>query len=140
MTEKIESIEQQATQTPEESGGEKLFTQAELDRIIGERLARAKSDRHTDEREQALKAREARMDCREYVSGKNYPAELLEILPTADFEQFKSAVDKLAALAGSWGAKGPVNPTVQVDFGAPLGGSSLEKSDSLIANAFKPKR
>lgn len=44
--------QQPATPTPEASGGqggEKMFTQADLDRIVGERLARAKKDRATDE-------------------------------------------------------------------------------------------
>ena len=43
-----QNIEQQpTTPTPEASGdqGEKLFTQADLDRIIGERLAREKGRR-----------------------------------------------------------------------------------------------
>lgn len=136
MTENITNTEQQATQTPEASGGEKLFTQAELDRIIGERLARAKADKRTDEREQALKARESRMDCREYIDSKKYPAELLDILPTADFEQFKSAADRLAALAGNWGGSGP---TMRVDMTAPLSSGAPQNGDPL-ADAFKPKR
>ena len=75
-----QNIEQQpTTPTPEASGdqGEKLFTQADLDRIIGERLARerAKAEPSSeDAREADLKAREARLSCREYIAGEGYPA------------------------------------------------------------------
>ena len=80
-----QNIEQQpTTPTPEASGdqGEKLFTQADLDRIIGERLARerAKAEPSSeDAREADLKAREARLSCREYIAGEGYPADLLEL-------------------------------------------------------------
>lgn len=96
-----QNIEQQpTTPTPEVSGaqGEKLFRQADLDRIISERLARerAKSEPSpTDERKQALKVREAKMDCLEYVAETGFPAELLEIFDTSDFEAFKATVERL---------------------------------------------
>ncbi|MDE7002940.1 MAG: hypothetical protein K2P08_00785 [Oscillospiraceae bacterium] len=69
-----QNTEQQpeTTPTPEASGGqgEKLFTQADLDRIIGERLSRERAKAEPslgDAREADLKAREAQMDCREYL-------------------------------------------------------------------------
>ena len=80
-----QNIEQQpTTPTPEASGdqGEKLFTQADLDRIIGERLARerAKAEPSSeDAREADLKAREARLSCREYSS---HMAGLLSVEPS----------------------------------------------------------
>lgn len=76
------------------------------------------------------------MDCREYIDGKKYPLELLDILPTADFEQFRAAADKLAALFES---RDSVGPYIQVDTGASLTGSGGSNTD-LIANAFKPKK
>lgn len=137
-----QNTEQQpeTTPTPEASGGqgEKLFTQANLDRIIRERLARARVKAEPspeDAREADLKAREARMDCREYLSDKKYPAELLDILPTGDSETFKASADKLAALF-----RGSAKPAggVRVDFGAPLG--SGYRSADTVADAFKPPK
>ena len=79
--------QQPTTPTPEASGGqgEKLFTQADVDRIVGDRLARVKRDKATDERETALKAKEARLNCREFLFDKKYPAELYRCFRYANF-------------------------------------------------------
>lgn len=133
------NTEQQPTNaTPAEMGdqGEKLFTQADLDRIVGERLARAKRDRSADDREAALKAKESRLDCREYLSDKKYPVELLDILDTADVESFKGNVERLARLFRSMEDTG--GPTITVDLSAPLSGSP-NRSNS-VADAFKPPK
>lgn len=130
--------QQPATPTPEDSGGqgnERLFTQADVDRIVGDRLARAKKDRATDEREAALKAKEARLDCREFLSDKKYPAELLDILPTADVDTFKASVEQLAGLFQRVEDDGP---TIMVDLTAPLTGSPSRSTP--IADAFKPPK
>lgn len=88
-----------ATTHPEDNGatGGKTFTQDEVNRIVSERLAkeRAKAEPKEDEREQALRAREARLDCREYIAGNKYPAALLDILDTGNAESFKAMADKL---------------------------------------------
>lgn len=133
------STEQQATtQTPaEKEGGERLFTQEEVNKIVGERLARYKAKTEPapeDQREQALKARETRLECREYIQDKGYPRELLDILDTADGEKFKAAAEQLAGLTGSWGRQ---KGFVTVDMAAPLT-SSTPQTDSFAA-AFKPK-
>lgn len=133
--------QQPTTPTPEANGGqgEKLFTQADLDRIIGERLARERAKAEPspeDAREADLKARESRMTCREYLSDKKYPAELLDILPTADAAAFKASVDKLAALFHS---PSPSVSSIRVDLGGPLTGSPSRNTDG-IADAFKPPK
>ena len=127
----------ETTPTPEAGGGqgEKLFTQADVDRIVGDRLARAKRDKATDDREAALKARENRLDCREFLSDKKYPIELLDILPTADVDTFKASVEKLAALFRSMEDDGP---TITVDLTAPL--TSSPSRSNPIADAFKPPK
>lgn len=138
-----QNTEQQpeTTPTPEASGGqgEKLFTQADLDRIIGERLARERAKAEPspeDAREADLKAREARMTCREYLSDKKYPAELLDILPTGDAEAFKAGVDKLATLFRSSSSS---ESSIRVSLGGPLTGSPSRNTDG-IADAFKPPK
>lgn len=85
----------------------KLFTQDDVNRIVSERLARDRADRAApspeDEREKALKAREARLDCRDYLDSKKLPAALLEVLDCSDVEKFKAAVgvavEKFPAIA-----------------------------------------
>lgn len=130
--------QQPTTPTPEASGGqgEKLFTQADVDRIVGDRLARVKRDKATDERETALKAKEARLNCREFLFDKKYPAELLDILPTADVDTFKASVEQLAGLFRRMGDDGP---TIRVDLTAPLTGNP-GRSTTPIADAFKPPK
>lgn len=129
--------QQPTTPTPEASGGqgEKLFTQADVDRIVGDRLARVKRDKATDERETALKAKEARLNCREFLFDKKYPAELLDILPTADVDTFKASVEQLVGLFRSMEDDGP---TIIVDTAAPLTGSHGRSNP--IADAFKPPK
>ena len=66
MTEHARDLEA-ATADPGAKGeGGKLFTQDDVNRIVSERLARDRADRAApspeDEREKALKAREARLE------------------------------------------------------------------------------
>ena len=64
-----ENTQQTTNSTPEETGG-KLFTQQQVNEIVRERLARERAKAEPtaiDERETALKAREARLDCRDYL-------------------------------------------------------------------------
>ena len=128
------NTQQQTTPTPEAEGG-KLFTQADVDRIVGDRLARVKRDKATDERETALKAKEARLNCREFLFDKKYPAELLDILPTADVDTFKASVEQLVGLFRRMEDDGP---TIIVDTAAPLTGSHGRSNP--IADAFKPPK
>lgn len=102
-----------ADQGTDQSGSEaeKLFTQAELERIIKKRLKRVEakiSDDQTsdyaqrvadlDRRESDLKARETRLQCKEYIMEKGYSADLTEILDISDFEAFKEKADRLAEI------------------------------------------
>ena len=127
-----------ATTHPEDNGatGGKTFTQDEVNRIVSERLAkeRAKAEPKEDEREQALKAREARMDCREYIAGKKYPVALLDILDTGNAESFKAMADKLVKEF----------PTIlQSQTPPPYAagtGSAVVAFDNPIAAAFRPSQ
>ena len=133
-----QNIEQQpTTPTPEASGGqgEKLFTQDDVNRIVSDRLARERAKAEPDTREAELKAREARMDCREFLSDKKYPADLLDILPTADVDTFKASVEQLVGLFRRMEDDGP---TIIVDTAAPLTGSHGRSNP--IADAFKPPK
>lgn len=106
MSEELNPTQQQTQDpTPGASGGERTFTQDEVNRIVSDRLAREREkltgQAKKDEREKALEAREARLDCREYLDTKGYPAallEVLEVLDSSDTAKFKAAADKLVEL------------------------------------------
>lgn len=92
--------ETQTTNATQTESGEKLFTQEQVNQIVSERLARERSkaatEQATTDREKALDAREQALKCRELVAGdKKYPAKLLDVLDTADFDSFKAQADKL---------------------------------------------
>ena len=139
-----QNTNQQPTTQPADNGdqgGGKMFTQDQVNKIVSERLAQDRKARSTqqqeDDKELALKARESKLDCREYLSEKKYPAELLEVLDTSDVEKFKEAAEKLQAIFAT-GDKRPhfVNPP---KFTAPSGNNTSPSIIDPIREAFKPK-
>lgn len=120
--------------------GGKTFTQDEVNRIVSERLARDRADRAAapspaDEREQALKAREARLDCRDYLDSKKYPAALLDVLDTSDVDKFKAAVDTMIGRFPAIAQADEIPPP----YAAGTGTGSRSFYNDPIAAAFKPK-
>ena len=142
MSENInQNTEQPTTHTPEASGGQgenRTFTQEEVNRIVSERLAREReklTQPKEDEREQALKAREAKLDCREYLDAQGYPAALLDVLDSSDTAKFKASVEKLAKVFPA--LMGAQRPTFE---GWKPGESTRRfNTPDPIAGAFKPK-
>lgn len=133
---KTTNTEQQAnTQTPADTEGVgRTFTQEEVNRIVSERLQREREKAQpsaADQREADLRAREARLSCREFVAEKGYPAGLLDILDTSDFERFQAALEKLDNLLGL-----PCKDRKLPMFTGPLGNVGTPDA---IAGAFKPK-
>ena len=128
-----------ATANPGANGGTggKTFTQDEVNRIVSDRLAREREkltqSPQEDEREKALKAREARLDCRDYLDSKKYPAALLDVLDSSDLERFKAAADTLVKQFPSIGEDWKVPPPYAAGTGTGhgIGGDP-------IAAAFKP--
>lgn len=116
--------------------GGKVFTQEEVNRIVSERLQREREKQPTeDEREKALKAREARLDCRDYLDSMKYPADLLDVLDCSDVEKFKAAA---AAFAEKF--PGAVTPApVPPPYAANTGTLPYNAIESRIAEAFKPE-
>lgn len=142
MSEEIKNTETQTTNaTPAETGepAGKMFTQEEVNKIVSERLARDREKRSTqqqeDERETALKARESKLDCREYLTEKKYPVELIDILDTYDVNKFKAVADQLQQIYGV-DDKRPrfANPPI---FTAPKSNNPVNTDP--FRDAFKPK-
>lgn len=136
--------QQPTTPTPEASGdqGEKLFTQDDVNRIVSERLARERQKAEPapeDTREADLKAREARMDCREFVASGGYPAELLELFDTTDPEKFKAAVEKLDGIVDLPSNHRKPAPRIVGPMGGGTG-APLDRTSALLQEAFKPPK
>lgn len=137
--------QQPTTPTPEASGdqgGERMFTQDDVNRIVSERLARERQKTEPtaiDDREAQLKARESRLDCRDYLEGlakggkiASGAVKLIDVLDTTDKAKFEKTVSALLEI-------GAFNPQLEplkihkVDYqGDP-------DAEHLIAAAFKPK-
>ena len=139
--------QQPTTPTPEASGGqgsEKLFTQADLDRIIGDRLARERAKAEPspeDTREADLRAREARLDCREFISAEGYPTALLELFDTTDAAKFKATVEKLDSIVDLPSNHRRPVPRFVTGSGSGGGhGAPGDRSATLLEEAFKPPK
>ena len=97
-----------AAQQPENNGSERMFTQSELNTIVGDRLPSERSQSaervgDLDAREKDLKAREealeaksqrfnqweAREACKQYLTDNHISTALLDKLDTSDPEAFK---------------------------------------------------
>lgn len=111
----------------------KMFTQEDVNRIVSERLARER-DKLVDDRENELKAREARLDCRDYLDSKKYPAKLLDLLDCSDVDKFKSAADAMIEGFPSIMQPDDVPPPYSATTGTTMGCGI-----DAIADAFKPK-
>lgn len=130
-TDQQQGTQQGAPTQPEENGGtERMFTQEDVNRIVQDRLAREREKDmplEIEQREQAIAAREAALDCREFaatlqIDGRRKQA-LLDNLDTSDVDRFKDAAQAIV-------------DAFSPHYEPPAGGSP--NTDS-IASAFKPK-
>lgn len=95
--EEQEKIEEQENIEEMEKKEEKKFTQKEVDEIVRKRLNREKS-KNADDLENLkieLNKKENSLKCKEFLLNKNYPYELLDIIPTDDVEKFIDNVEKI---------------------------------------------
>lgn len=83
---------------------EKTFTQAEVDDIVKNRLARERKVK-TDggdfsEREKALNDREIRLMAREKLFDKGLPADLIDVMKFSDEKTLDEAIEKIEKIIG----------------------------------------
>lgn len=90
------NINQNADPAADQGTGEKIFTQDDVNRIVGERLAKekAKNSGEADlaKREQDLSRRELHMTARELLSEKGLPVQLFEALNCTDRETLEKSI------------------------------------------------
>lgn len=83
--------------------GGKLFTQDDVNRIIGERLSRVKNDssQELQEREQKATARELQLDAREMLMDAGLPKELLSAINCSTKEAMENSIKVIQGLMGN---------------------------------------
>ena len=100
------TVQQPTTQPADngDQGGGKMFTQEEVNNIVRDRLARERAKNTPQEpteeekRVQDLNTRESKLACREYVMDQGLPRQLLDVLDTSNYEEFKSKADIVTGL------------------------------------------
>lgn len=91
----MEQENNQAMSNP--AAGERTFTQEEVNRIVGERLAKekARQDASFVEREQQLAKRELLFNAKEKIDKMGLPADLLNVLDVSSPEALDKALQAL---------------------------------------------
>lgn len=139
--------------TPAATGGtqqgERVFTQAEVNQIVADRLARERKGASNEPAEPSaeairlkeLDAREATLSCREYIAGKKYPEKLLEVFPTSDAKAFEASVEKLLEAFPQiiWPQNTGATATFATGGEHGAGLSASPNLDNLIDSAFSKK-
>lgn len=122
--ETLGKAQEQREEKPNET--EKKFTQADVDRIVKERLGRIKVSEEVVRENAAmtaeLKRRENILDCKAYLLENEYPRELLDVVSAENVEEFKNKVDKIYSI-------------FQMDV-PPLGSTEMLYSETDIKTAF----
>lgn len=101
-----ENMNQETTTPADQTGGQKTFTQDDVNRIVGERLARdrEKASEEVSKKEQELADREFHLNSRQKLMDRGYPESIMEALNCSSEEAFNKALDALDSLMKERGA------------------------------------
>ena len=124
--------------TTEDSGtNERTFTQADVNRIVQERLAKEKSKENEEiiRRTAELDARERKMNAIDELAKQGLPAYLVDAMNISTEEDFKKSIDILKRLKGEAGESTNMNEPRVIGKGNPIGVVSKGESDN-IRSAF----
>ena len=91
-----------SNQNPNPVAGEKTFSQADVNRIVADRLARERDKRtaELDEREKELKRRELSVAAREKLDAAGLNKELCKVLKYDDEAELDEAIIQLQSIKG----------------------------------------
>ena len=94
MTNQNQQDDQQTQQQDQNQQG-KTFTQEDVNRIVSERLARAKNAANGSgsDREQELDRRERQLDARERLADAGIPKDLLPLVDCSSKEKMESSIN-----------------------------------------------
>lgn len=122
----VESDQTQSGQSTGSAGQEKLFTQEEVNRIIGDRLARAKSANGygiDPEREAALNERELKLDAREQLADLGISKDLLPLVNCTNKDTMKKSIALIAENFGQGKSANNTGRTYRISTGANSSGN-----------------
>ncbi len=90
-------------ETNNTQNSDKLFTQSDLDRIIGERLSRDKNknSEELDKREKELHSKELKFIAKQLLDEKKLPTELADILKFEDEKSIVEVIETIEKLIGN---------------------------------------
>ena len=96
-TENINTTAENTATPAEQTGGQKTFTQDDVNRIVQDRLSkdRERASKELGEREQEIARRELRLNSREKLISRGYPEDILDALNLSDEKSFDKALDLL---------------------------------------------
>ena len=115
----METNNQENQNSGHNSWQEKLFTQEEVNRIIGERLSRVKTDssQELQERERKAMARELQLDAREKLMDAGLPKELLGAINCSTKEAMENSIKVIQGLYGGNSSGNIQKPTYRISTG-----------------------
>lgn len=127
-----------SNQNPNPEAGEKTFSQADVNRIVADRLARERDKRtaELDEREQALRRRELAVIAREKLDEAGLNKELCDVLRFDDEAALDEAISKLKNIKG-FNAENPEKSGRKIFIENKLPPVGDIESPDLIKEAFK---
>lgn len=114
----MENQNTETNNTANHAEEEKLFTQEDVNRIVGERLARVKTDVSTElrEREQKNAQRELYLDAREKLMDAGLPKELLSAINCSSKEEMENSIKVISKFFGE--STRPARSAYRVSGGA----------------------
>ena len=130
------NMNQNENATPAEvTGGERTFTQDDVNRIVQDRLAkdRAKASEEVSKKEQELADREFRLNSRQKLIDRGYPESIMDALNCSSEEAFDKALNALDSLMKERGATLENMKARQqaARFTVPMGRSSQSNTDPI---------
>lgn len=139
-----QNMNQNADPAANGTGG-KTFTQEDVNRIVGERLAKEKAKANNDgdfsKREQELEQRELRLTAKEVLTGKGLPVQLLDALNCTDKETMEKSISTIENIFNDYKADATKHVTFKgfqpaasnrpAENGAPAGDAEIRKAMGL---------
>ncbi len=112
--------------------GEKTFTQEDVNRIVGERLAKekAKGEHDFGKREQELALRELRLTAKETLNEKGLPVYLIDALNCSSKEALENSISAIEQVFKEYKKE---TPAVLRGVTPNMGGRSLPPNDPDVA-------
>lgn len=134
------NINQNANPAPYQGTGEKTFSQEDVNRIVGERLAKEKAKNSSEadlvKREQELAKRELHISAKELLSEKGLPAQLFDALNCTDKETMEKSIATVEKVLNEY----KTNAIKQVKFVGFQPGAGSKISDAGAAEDLEIRK